>query len=200
MPAEPETVAAWMEQLSDFARPMIERIYKIIRKAAPQLEEGIRWSSPTFIGRGLVCSFAAFQKHVTLVFWRGAELNDTTGLLTHGQGRSAMRSAKFTSLDQIDDKVIRTWVTAAVALDKDPAKPKPKPQKRPEAAVPKVLAAALSRNPKARGAFDAMPPSHRREYCEWIAEAKQEATVQRRVEKTIEKLSAGEGLHDKYRP
>jgi uncharacterized protein YdeI (YjbR/CyaY-like superfamily) len=146
-----------------------------------------------------VCSFSAFQKHVALVFWRGAELNDSTGLLTHGQGRSPMRSAKFTAVNQVDEKLIRAWVTAAVALDKNPAKPKPKPQKRPEAPVPKALASALAKNAKARAVFEAIPPSHRREYCEWIAEAKQEATVQRRVEKTVEKLSQGEGLHDKYR-
>jgi hypothetical protein len=159
---EPESVNAWMEQLSDFARPMVERIYKCIRKAAPQLEVGIRWNSPAFMGRSLVCSFSAFRKHVALIFWRGAELNDLTGLLTHGQGRSSMRSAKFTDVNQIDEKLIRAWVTAAVALDKDPAKPKPKLQKRPEAAVPKILAAALSKNPKVRAAFEAMPPSHRR--------------------------------------
>jgi uncharacterized protein YdeI (YjbR/CyaY-like superfamily) len=110
-----------------------------------------------------------------------------------------MRSAKFNSLDQIDEKVIRRWVVAAVALDENPPMPKPKPQKRPEAVVPDALAAALAKNAKARKAFDSMPPSHRREYCEWIAEAKQEATVQRRVEKTLDKLTQGEGLHEKYR-
>lgn len=196
---ELKSVSTWMENLSGFSRPLIERIYKTIRKTAPQLEEAIRWNSPTFIGRGLVCSFAAFQKHVALVFWRGAELDDPGGLLVHGQGRSAMRSAKFNSLDQIDEKVIRSWVAAAVTLDGNSARPKPKPQKRPEVEVPKALASALKRNAKARAAFDKIPPSHRREYCEWISEAKQEATAQRRLEKTLEKLSAGEGLHDKYR-
>ena len=195
----PETVDAYMAGLSDFARPMIERIRKIIRKAAPQLDEVIRWGSPSYKGRDLVCALGAFKNHVVLVIWRGAEIDDPTGLLVHGRGRSAMRSAKFTSLDQIDDKMIRAWVLAAVALDGNAAKPKAKPPRGPEPVVPAPLAEALAKNAKARKAFEAMPPSHRREYCEWIAEAKQEATVQRRVEKAIGKLSTSEGLNDKYR-
>ena len=195
----PESVDAYMAGLSKFARPMIERLRKIIRKTAPGLEECIRWSSPNYKGRELVCACGAFKNHVALVFWRGAELDDPKGLLIHGQGRSAMRSAKFSSLDQIDEKMIRGWVLAAVALDGTAAKPKAKPAKRPEPVVPAPLGAALAKNAKARKAFEAMPPSHRREYCEWIAEAKQEATVQRRVQKAIDKLSTGEGLNDKYR-
>ena len=196
-----ESVDAYMAGLSDFARPMIERIRKIIRKSAPQLEEIIRWGSPSYKGRGLVCAFGAFKSHVVLVFWRGAELDDPKGLLIHGQGRSAMRSAKFRSPSEIEEKVIRALVTEAVALDNNNAKPKPKskPLKRPEAVVPSALGAALAKNAKARRTFEAIPPSHRREYCEWIAEAKQETTVQRRVEKAIDKLSTGEGLNDKYK-
>lgn len=195
----PKSVENYIDNVPSFARPMIERLRKIIRKAAPHLEEAIRWSSPNYKGRELVCAFAAFQKNVALVFWRGADLDDPKGLLVHGQGRSAMRSAKFTSLDQIDEKMVRAWVLAAAKLDNGAAKPKEKPQKKPEPVVPAPLAAALAKNAKAREAFESMPPSHRREYCEWIAEAKQEATVQRRVEKTVEKLAAGEGLNDKYR-
>jgi len=195
----PESVDAYMAGLSGFARPMIERLRKIIRKTAPRLEECIRWSSPNYKGRELVCAFGAFKNHVALVFWRGAELNDPDGLLIHGQGRSAMRSAKFHAPDQINEKMIREWVVEAVALDSNGAKPKAKPQKRPEPTVPPALAAALAKNAKARKAFEAMPPSHRREYCEWIAEAKQEGTVQRRVKKAIDKLSTGEDLNDKYR-
>jgi uncharacterized protein YdeI (YjbR/CyaY-like superfamily) len=195
----PESVDAYMAELSDFARPMIERFRKIVRKTAPQLEEVIRWGSPNYKGRQLVCAFGAFKNHVTLLFWRGAELDDPKGLLIHGQGRSPMRSAKFRSPKEIDEKMIREWVVGAVALDSIGATTKAKPKKRPEPTVPAALAKALARNAKARKSFEAIPPSHRREYCEWIAEAKQEATVQRRVDKAIGKLSAGEGLNDKYR-
>lgn len=121
------------------------------------------------------------------------------GQLIHGQGRSAMRTAKFTASNQINEKVIRAWMLAAVTLDSAGPATKPKKKKRPEPAVPPALAAALAKNAKARHTFAAIPPSHRREYCEWIAEANQEATVQRRLEKTLAKLSAGEGLNDKFR-
>ncbi len=196
----PATVSAWVESLSGTTRPLVERLLQIIRRTAPHLEETIRWGSPAWKGRGLVCGIGAFKNHVTLVLWRGAEVGDRSGMLIHGQGRSPMRSAKFTALAQIVENSVASWITAAAALDGDEAKPKPKPPNRPEIPVPPALAAALAKNVQARRAFEAMPPSHRRDYSEWIGEAKQEATVARRVAKAIEKLSAGEGLNDKYRP
>jgi hypothetical protein len=195
----PGSVAAYVKALSDFARPMIERIRRIILQTAPDLDEGVRWNSPTYKGHSLVCAFAAFQKHVSLAFWRGAELDDPKKLLVHGQGRSPMRTAKFTEPGQLDEKMIRAWVAAAVKIDAAGTAPKPARRKRPEAAVPPALAKALKKNAAARKTFAAVPPSHRREYCEWIAEAKQEETIARRVAKAVEKLADGEGLNDRYR-
>lgn len=194
----PSAVEAFIESLPDFTRPMITKLCAIIREAAPNLEEVTRWHSPLWKGRGLVCSVAAFKNHVCITFWRGAELKNPRGQLIHGQGLSSMRTAKFTAPDQIDEKLIRAWVLGAVAMDTAGPASRPKRRQKPEPVVPPALAAALTKNPGARKAFTALPPSHRREYCEWIAEAKQEATARRRLEKTLAKLSAGEGLNDKY--
>ena len=188
---------SYIEGRPDFARPMLTKLCVIVRRNAPHLEEAIRWNAPSWKGNEIVCAIAAFKKHVSITFWRGAELSDPRGQLVHGYGRSAMRTAKFTALDQLDEKVIRAWVIAAVDLDNAGPAPKPKREKKPEPVVPPVLAAALAKNAKARTAFAALSPSHRREYCAWIAGAKQEATVQRRVEKALEMLSAGGALYGK---
>ena len=97
---------------------MAELIRQVVLSTAPHLEEAIRWNTPSYKGKLLVCGFAAFQKHVLLTFWRGADLPDPKGLLAQGQGKTAMRTVKFTALDQINEKTLRTWVKAAAALDR----------------------------------------------------------------------------------
>jgi uncharacterized protein YdeI (YjbR/CyaY-like superfamily) len=64
--------------------------------------------------------------------------------------------------------------------------------------VPADLAAALRRNRKARASFEAFSPSHRREYIEWITEAKREETREKRLATTIEWLEEGKPRHWKY--
>ena len=193
------SVDAWLESAGPFARPICQRLIKIIRSAAPYLTEGIRWGMPSWKGRELVCGIGAFQKHVSLTFWRGAEVPDPAGLLVHGEGKTAMRSAKFTALDQVNERTIRAWITAAAALDREGSAPRAKREPLPEPEVPEALARALKKNAKARQTFSALRPSHRREYCEWIAGAKQPATAERRVAKALEMLESGKGLNDKYR-
>lgn len=192
------SVDAYISELSAFARPVVERLRKIITSVAPDLDEAIRWNAPSYKGKLLVCGFSAFQKHVALTFWQGASLPDPKGMLQNGQGKTAMRTVKYTAMDQIDDEMVRTWVATAAALDRGDPIPKPKTIRKLAPRVPDALAMALKRDAKARAVFAKMSTSHRREYCEWIAEAKQEATVQRRVEKALEKISQGEGLNDKY--
>jgi hypothetical protein len=98
---------------------MAELIRQVILSTAPHLEEAIRWNTPSYKGKLLVCGFAAFQKHVLLTFWRGSDLPDPKGLLAQGQGKTAMRTIKFTALEQIHEKTLRTWVKTAAALDRD---------------------------------------------------------------------------------
>ncbi len=196
------TVEAYMVGLSDFARPVVERLRRVIRDAGPDLDEAIRWNAPSYKGKLIVCGFAAFQKHVLLTFSRGAELHDPKGLLAQGQGRTAMRSAKFTALDQVDERMVHDWVTLAVNLDAtgETVVRRP-PVKEPEPTMPGELQRVLNlrKNGKAKATYEGLSPSARREYCEWIASAKKEETLLLRVAKSLEKLLDGEGLNDSYR-
>lgn len=120
----PASVEDYIQSLSPHVRPMAELIRQLVLSTAPNLEEAIRWNTPSYKGKLLVCGFAAFQKHVLLTFWRGAELPDPKGLLAQGQGKTAMRTVKFTALEQIHEKTLRTWVKTAAALDRDEASKK----------------------------------------------------------------------------
>jgi len=76
-------------------------------------------------------------------------------------------------------------------------RPKPKTDKK-ELVVPDYFVAALKKNKKAQAAFDAFSYSHRKEYLEWITEAKTEETRQRRIATALEWLSEGKSRMWKY--
>jgi hypothetical protein len=196
------TVDAYLEGLSAFARPVVEKLRALILGTAPDLEEAIRWNSPSYKGRLLVCGFTAYQKHVALTFWRGAELDDPRGLLAHGQGKTAMRTMKITDLKQVDDKVVRGWVKAAVKLDvSGPPVAMRQADKPAEPPMPALLASTLTlrKNAKALATYERLTTMGRREYVEWITSARQPEVLQLRVQKSLEKLLDGEGLNDRYR-
>jgi len=72
-------------------------------------------------------------------------------------------------------------VTVTIALDTAPR----------EVEVPTILAAALDADPSARAAFDALAYTHRKEFARWVAQAKQEATRDRRVAQAVTMIREG---------
>ena len=198
----PATVDAYIKGLSEFARPVVEKLRGIIRSEAPHLEEAIRWNEPSYKGRLLVCSFSAFQKHVALTFPRGAELEDPKGTFVQGQGKTAIRSVRYTELAQVDEKMVRKWIKAAVELDANGGTVAARPLDKPkEPVIPEILAKALAmkKYAKANAIYDSLTTHGRREYCDWINSAKDTTTAKLRVKKSVEKLMDGEGLNDRYR-
>jgi hypothetical protein len=189
-------VQRYFEEKGDFARPIGEKLREIIMKAAPQLEEGIRWNSPSYKGKGLVCGIGAFKEHVTLFMARGVELPDPDGLFNDGEGNATGRNVRFLSLTEVKVKPLIALIKAAVKLDGEGTKVVR--SKRPDLPVPPVLAEALRGDPRARKFFESLPPSAKRDYCEWVGSAKQEATVQRRLEKAMARLGEGRRLGDEY--
>jgi uncharacterized protein YdeI (YjbR/CyaY-like superfamily) len=95
--------------------------------------------------------------------------------------------------------VLLGYVKKAVKLNEEGIKVKRVPKNpKPEIPMPADLAAALKKNAKARATFESFPPSHKREYLEWITGAKAEATRQRRLGTAIEYMSSGKSLNWKY--
>jgi uncharacterized protein YdeI (YjbR/CyaY-like superfamily) len=79
---------------------------------------------------------------------------------------------------------------------KNPARSNPKGKKR--LVVPSDLSNALKKNKKAAAAFKGFPPSHKREYADWISEAKREETRKRRVDTAVEWMAEGKSRNWKY--
>jgi uncharacterized protein YdeI (YjbR/CyaY-like superfamily) len=189
-------IKAYIDDAPAFARPICRKLRSVVRKADDRLVEEIKWGAPAYVHEGIVCSIAAFKKHVALWLHKGALLDDPKKLLQPGKKAQTMKVLHFESTKDIDEAAITRFVRAAVELN---VRGVEAPKTRRPVEVPPALAAALRKKARARKTFEALAPSHRREYAEWIAEAKRPDTVTRRIAKTIELLEAGKTKNDAYR-
>jgi uncharacterized protein YdeI (YjbR/CyaY-like superfamily) len=192
-------VDRYIADAAPFARPILERIRAAFHKAHPEVTETMKWSFPHFEYKGLLGSMAAFKEHVSWGFWKGQLLNDPLGIIPPA-GETSMGGLKIRDVKDLPkEKDMVAYAREAVRLNEEGVKvARPKREARGEAEVPAELAAALKKAPAAKKHFEAFPPSHRREYIEWITEAKQEATRQKRVAQTIEWLTEGKSRNWKY--
>lgn len=191
MSREPR-IDAYIAKAQPFARPILEKVRERVHAVMPDVEEAMKWSHPTYMRGGkIVLGTAAFKQHAAVNFWRGAEL----GLSRSGGAMGQL--GKLTSVDDLP-KDLDAMIAKAFDVSAVPAAPKPKRAPKPMPDLHPDFAAALDKAPKAKAIMDAFPPSCRREYLEWIAEAKQDATRQKRVASAIEWLSQGKRRNWKY--
>jgi hypothetical protein len=189
-------IDAYIGKSADFARPILEHLRDVVHAAVPQVEETIKWGMPHFMHRGMLAGMAAFKAHATFGLWRGKEL------VPGGGDDSAM--GQFGCLTTVKDlppkRQLVALVRKAAALNESgaPRPRKPAAKKKPEPKPSPAFAAALAANRKATATFAAFPPSHRREYVDWIDEAKREQTRARRIAQAIEWLAEGKSRHWKY--
>ncbi|HEU4723949.1 MAG TPA: YdeI/OmpD-associated family protein [Candidatus Eisenbacteria bacterium] len=192
-------VDAYIAKAPAFAKPILKEIRDRMHEGCPEVEEVLKWSVPHFDYKGPLAGMAAFKAHASFGFWKTALLKDPKGLLK-GEKGAAMGGRRLTSVkDLLPKSVMRAFIKQAVALNEAGVKPPSKargPAKR--AAVPADLAAALKRNRKARDTFEKFSPSHRNEYIEWITEAKQDATRERRLAQAIVWMAEGKPRNWKY--
>lgn len=188
-------IDAYIERQADFARPILTWLRARIHAACPDVEEGIKWSMPALSYRGRpLAHMAAFKAHASFGFWYRDRL------ATGKEGEAMGQFGRIASLADLPDEAeMEAQVREAMALidSGDIAKRAAKPAK-PEAEVPEALAEALARDPAAAAVFDGFPPSARRDYCEWIAGAKQETTRDKRLADAIAWIREGKKRHWKY--
>jgi uncharacterized protein YdeI (YjbR/CyaY-like superfamily) len=189
-------VDAYIAKSAPFARPILSHIRDVVHEACPEVEEAMKWSMPHYMHHGMLAGMAAFKEHCTFGFWKASLILEQDGI-----NRDAM--GQFGCIRSIDDlpsrRTLRSYVKKAAELNEAGIKVARKPRGTPrKIEVPSELSDALRRNRKARAAFEAMSPSHRREYAEWITEAKRAETRERRLAATIELLEEGKDLNWKY--
>jgi uncharacterized protein YdeI (YjbR/CyaY-like superfamily) len=191
----------YIAKSAEFARPILKRLRTAVHAGCPDVEETIKWGAPHFMHEGILASMAAFTRHCAFGFWKGELIEAKLAKAKKGSGDAWGQLGRMASADDLpSERMLVALVREAVKLNeagvKLPSRSRSKP--RPEVDVPADLSAALHRNRKARATFDGFPPSHRREYVEWITEAKTDATRARRLATTIEWLADGKPRDWKY--
>ena len=164
------------------------------------LDETLKWGMPVYVGGGknIVGIFVA-KTYFGLWFYQGALLKDTDKVLVNAQeGKTkALRQWRMTSKKDIKVRLIKKYILEAVALAE--AGKEIKPNRSKPVVVPPELIEALQQNRSAQAIFEKMSKTCRREYADYISEAKRDETKRRRIEKLIPMILAKVGLNDQYR-
>ena len=185
-------VDAYIEQAADFARPILSEIRARVHEACPACEETMKWSSPSFQYKGMLCGMGAFKAHCMFGFWKAE--------LVVGGSNPHARFRHLTSVADLPPrKEMAALIHKAMALNDGGVVVTRAPREKKAAArVPTDLTNALKKNNNARIAFAAFSPSHKREYVEWITEAKREATRQQRIQAAVKWIAEGKSRNWKY--
>lgn len=180
----------WEEQLRQLHEMML----------TTELEPTIKWGGPVYKLNGKnVLGIGAFKNHFGIWFFNGALLKENTALLVNAQeGKTrALRQIRFEEGDELKVSVLLPYVQEAIQNQKEGKEIKPVKNKKVE--IPPHLSAALKKDKELKSSFEAMSPGCKREYAEYISEAKKEETKLRRLEKIIPMIKSKKGLNDKYK-
>lgn len=196
MPRDPR-VDAYIARSAEFARPILEEIRERVHAACPAVEEAIKWGMPSFqYHDSILAGMAAFKRHVSFGFWKHRELMgdaERDGMGSYGR----MASLK----DLPPKRAMLADIRHAAKLN-EAAATSAIPQKaraaRPAPDMPADLMAALRTNAAAEATFDAFPPSARRDYIDWIVEAKREDSRAKRLAQAVEWMAEGRRRNWKY--
>jgi len=193
-------IDAYIAKQKDFAQPILVHIRDVVHAACPDVEETMKWSSPHFDYQGsMMCGMAAFKEHAIFGFWKGALIDGVNPNRNRG-GEAMGNFGRLTSVKDLPGKrALTALIKQAMRLnDEGTTVPRPKKAPKPAPKVPTELASALKKNKKAAAHFAAFSPSHRREYVEWIVDAKREETKAKRVAQAVEWIAEGKGRNWKY--
>jgi uncharacterized protein YdeI (YjbR/CyaY-like superfamily) len=193
MASKDPRIDAYIAKSADFAKPILTHLRKLVHAGCPDVEEAIKWGAPHFMFHGMMSGMAAFRSHCVFGFWNRA-------MKLPNNAEAMGQFGRITSLaDLPPDRVVIGYVREAARLNAAGVKGARTPR-RPKKAIPipADLRSALKKSPRARKSFEGFSPSHKREYLEWITQAKGEETRRKRLDTAIGWMAEGKPRHWKY--
>ena len=200
MPVRDPRIDAKIAASPAFARPILKHLRALAHKGCPEAEETLKWGMPHFTYRGsILFGMGSFKAHVVMGFWLG-------GLIVKDKAseKAMGQFGRLTSpADLPSDKVILGFIKQAMRLIeqgvKNPtrspeARARPKPPPKP----PPFLLAAFRGDAEAAAGYKGLTPGKRREYVQWLLEAKTGATREKRLAQALEWMAEGKGLNWRY--
>ncbi|HKR04741.1 MAG TPA: YdeI/OmpD-associated family protein [Bacteroidia bacterium] len=202
MATKDKRIDAYIAKSQPFAQPVMKKMRELVHKACPEVTETIKWGMPSFEYKGPMFGFAAFKAHCVGGFWKSKLLKDPNNLLGEGknQGGEAMGNLGcMTSVKDLPpDKAMIDFIKQHMKLNDEGIKVERKLKPKKELVIPKELTAALGKDKKAKETFEKFPPSQKREYAEWIIDAKTDETRNRRLKDAVQWMSEGKPRMWKY--
>jgi uncharacterized protein YdeI (YjbR/CyaY-like superfamily) len=198
MPKKDPRVDAYIAKAAAFAQPVLRHLRKLVHTGCPEVEETLKWSMPSFTYKGILCGMAAFKEHCTFGFWKH---DLVVGAQEAPKAEEAMGTfGRITKLSDLpSNEVLLGYIRKAVELNDAGIKRQAPPKKpREELKIPSFLLEALKRNKKALETFEAFSYSHKKEYVEWITEAKRDETRDKRLATAITWIAQGKPRNWKY--
>ncbi|TZG29062.1 YdeI/OmpD-associated family protein [Sphingomonas montanisoli] len=191
-------IDAYIAKSVSFAAPILTHLRAAVHAACPQVEETIRWGMPSFTYNGsILCQMAAFKAHASFGFWQREQ---ATGEAP-AKDKDAM--GQFGRLTQVgdlpSDAELAAMIERAMAvIDSGVKAPRPIKHPKPPVALPDDLAAALVAMPAAQATYDGFPEGQKREYVEWITDAKRAETRASRIADAVAWMAEGKRRNWKY--
>lgn len=188
-------IDAYIAHAAPYAQPILKRLRLVVHRACPGVIETMKWSNPSFEYHGLLCGIVAFKSYCTFGLWKDKLVRARGGV---SAAKVLDAAGKVASVEELPDvAALGQLIKLAAGLNEQGVREVRKKPKGP-VEVPDDLKKALDKNKKAKAVFDAFIPSHKREYVEWITEAKQAATRARRLEQAIGWMAEGKARNWKY--
>lgn len=194
-------VDAYIARSQAFAKPILEHFRELVHKACPEVEETIKWGFASFDYKGPYCSMASFKQHCAFGFWKAALMKDSK-LMINAKSETAMgHLGRISSLKDLpNDRVLISYLKEAAKLNDDGVKLllKLKANEKKKLVVPDYFTKQLKTDKKAAETFSSFSYSHKKEYIEWITEAKTDETRNKRITTALEWLAEGKPRNWKY--
>ena len=189
----------YIAKSADFAKPILNHLRKLIHTACPDVEEAIKWGFPHYDYKGIMCSTAAFKSHCAFNFWKASLMKDAK-LFTENNKSSMGHYGKISSLKGLpSDKIIIARIKEAMQLNDDGIKlPERNKAENKDVVVPDLFEKELKKNKQAATVFNNFSSSQKREYTDWISDAKTEETRNKRIATAVEWISEGKIRNWKY--
>jgi len=202
MAKKEKLIDAYIAKSADFAKPILNHIRELVHKTCPDVEEKMKWSFPHFDYKGeMMCSMAAFKQHAVFGFWKASLMKDPV-LVENARSEVSMgHLGRLTSLKDLpSDKKMTGWIKEAMKLnDKGIKVVKPKPAAKKELVIPDYFTKAVGKNRNAYNTFAGFSYSCKKEYVEWVMEAKTEETRNSRLVQAVAWMAEGKSRHWKYK-
>lgn len=197
MPKTEPRIDAYIDKAADFAKPILNHVRELVHKAVPDAEEAIKWGMPHFTVNGKnLAGMAAFKSHASFGIWPTLS-EDAPQETRDGMGNFG----KLTSIaDLPDEKELTRSLQKGAEIIRSGVKAAPKPKKAPKPLpeMPDDFGAALAKSKAASAVWDGFSPSAKREYLDWVIEAKRAETREKRIVQAVEWIAEGKQRNWKY--